>query len=126
MGDLVLVYTLKQFQSKFSKASQGPFLISRLSSSGAIKLSNLDGEEFPNWISGCHVKKYYTPLTTKELERLHKTKRRQEKRRLVAVSAREEARERAKNKEMEVWFLLTKGLLNAKSLRLLRKIWTKI
>ena len=64
LGDLVLVYTLKQFQSKFSKASQGPFVISRASSSGAFKLSTLDGEEIPNWISGFHVKKYYTLLTT--------------------------------------------------------------
>ena len=47
-GDLVLVYTLKQFQSKFSKAGRGPFVISGVSSSGAVKLSTLDGEEMPN------------------------------------------------------------------------------
>ena len=93
LGDLVLVYTLKQFQSKFSKAGQGPFFISRVSSTGTVKLSTVDDEEMPNWISGCCVKKYYTQLTTEELERLHKAKCRQEKHQVVAKSAREEARE---------------------------------
>ena len=67
LGDLVLVYTLKQFQAKFTKRGQGPYVISGLSTSGAVKLSTLDGEEMPNRISGCHVKKYYTPLTQLEL-----------------------------------------------------------
>ena len=84
MGDLVLVYTLKQFQSKLFKVGRGPFVISGVSSSGAIKLSTLDGKEMPNWISGCCVKKYYTLLATKELECLHKSKWRQEKHRRVA------------------------------------------
>ena len=57
LGDLVLLFTLKQFVSKFTKQGQGPYVISRLSSSGAIKLSTLDGEEMANQISGCRIKK---------------------------------------------------------------------
>ena len=59
--------------------------------SGAVKLLTLDGEEMVNWISGCQIKKYNTPLTTLELERLHKARWRHEKRKLVAEMAQEEA-----------------------------------
>ena len=96
LGELVLVYTFKKFQSKFFKASQGPFVISSVSSSGAVTLSTLDGEEMTKWISGCCVKKYYTLLTTQELEHLHKAKWRQENCVLIAKSAREEAKEQAR------------------------------
>ena len=48
LGDLVLLFTLKQFVSKFTKQGQGPYVMSRLSSSGALKLSTLDGEEMAN------------------------------------------------------------------------------
>ena len=75
-------------------------MISSLSSSGAIKLSTLDGKKIPTWISGCCVKKYYISLTTQELEHLHKAKWRQEKCRLVVESAREEAKEQAKMLEV--------------------------
>ena len=37
LGDLVLVYALQQFVSKFTKRGRGPYVISRLSSSGAVK-----------------------------------------------------------------------------------------
>ena len=68
LGDLVLVYTLKIFQSKFSKARQGPFFISSVSSSGAIKVVHCRWQGDANWISGCCVKKYYTPFTTQKME----------------------------------------------------------
>ena len=71
-------------------------MISGLSSSGKVKLSTLDGEEMANWISGCQIKKYSTPLTTLELEHLHKVRWRQEKQKLVAEMAQEEAQERAR------------------------------
>ena len=71
-------------------------MILRISSNGAVKLSTLDGEEMANWISGCRIKKYNTPLTTLELERLHKARWRQEKQKLVAEMAQEEAQERAR------------------------------
>lgn len=67
LGDLVLVYTLKEFAAKFTKRGRGPYVISRLSSSGAVKIATLDSEEMPNWISGCRIKKYTTPLTTEQL-----------------------------------------------------------
>ena len=66
-------------------------MILGLSSSGAVKLSTLDGKEMANWISGCQIKKYNTPLTTLELECLHKARWRQEKQKLVAKMAQEEA-----------------------------------
>ena len=91
LGDLVLLFTLKQFVSKFTKQGQGPYVISGLSSSSAVKLSTLDGKEMSNWISGCQIKKYNTPLTTLELERLHEAQWRQNKQKLVAEMAQEEA-----------------------------------
>ena len=59
--------------------------------SGAIKLLTLNGEEMTNWINGCRIKKYNKPLSTKELERLHKARWRQEKQKLVTEMAQEEA-----------------------------------
>ena len=66
-------------------------MISKLSSSGAVKLSTLDGKEMANWISGCRIKKYNLPLTTEELGCLHKARWRLEKCKLVAKMAQEEA-----------------------------------
>ena len=75
LGDLVLLFTLKQFVSKFTKQGQGPYVILGLSSNGVVKLSTLDGKEMANWIFGCRIKKYNTPLTpTEELECLHKAR----------------------------------------------------
>lgn len=66
LGDLFMVFTLKEFQAKFTKRGQGPYMISRLSSSGGVvKLSTL-GDEMPNWISGCRIKKYNVPLMQAE------------------------------------------------------------
>lgn len=62
----------------------------------------LDGEEMPNWISGCRIKKYSIPLMQTELDRLHKAEWRQEKRKLVTDIAQEEARERANKRRMRV------------------------
>ena len=74
VGDLVLVYTLKEFGSKFTKRGRGPYVITQASTSGAVRFATLDGEEMPNWISGCRIKKYHTPLSTKQLARLHQAK----------------------------------------------------
>ena len=106
----MLVFTLKEFQSKFTKRGRGPYVISGLSSSGAVKISTLDGEEMPNWISGCRIKKYNIPLTQTELDRLHKAKWRQEKRKLVAEMAQEEARERVNKRRMRGVVPLAEGL----------------
>ena len=103
LGDLVLVYTLKQLQSKLSKASQGPFVILGVSYSGAIRLSTLDGKEMPNWISGCCVKIYYTPLTTQELEHLQKFKWRQEKCRLIFPCGKCKGRSKGTSKKTKKW-----------------------
>ena len=54
--DLVLFLTLKEFVSKLTKHRWGTYVIASLSSSIAIKLSTLDGEEMPNWTSGCSVR----------------------------------------------------------------------
>ena len=56
-GNLVLAYTLKQHASKLKKRGMGPYEIHDISNSGALRLATLDGEQMPNWISGCRVKK---------------------------------------------------------------------
>ena len=77
-GDLVLVYTLKQNIRKFKKRRFGPCVVEEISASGAVKLSTLDGEVMPNWISGCRIKKYHLPLTNEMLGRMHAVKNRKE------------------------------------------------
>ena len=61
VGDYVLVYTIKQKTKELKKRGVGPFVIHSISSSGAIKLATVDGEEMPNWISGSRLKKYHLP-----------------------------------------------------------------
>ena len=51
LGDLILVYTLKEFAAKFTKRGRGPYVISRLSSSGAVKIATLDREEMPRSVA---------------------------------------------------------------------------
>ena len=86
-------------------------MISGLSSNCAVKLSTLDGEEMDNWINGCRIKKYNTPLTIEELERLQKSRWRQEKKKLVAKMDQDEARERAqKCKEQGLVVPIAMGL----------------
>ena len=74
IGDYVLIYTFKHKTKKLKKRGMEPFVIHSISSSGAIKLATIDGEEMPNWISGCRLKKYYLPLTPNMLERAHAAK----------------------------------------------------
>ena len=62
---------LKEFVAKFTKCGQGPYVIANLSSSGVVKLSTLDGEEMPNWISGCRMKLYERLVNKKQLDKIH-------------------------------------------------------
>ena len=100
-GDYVLVYTLKKKTKKLKKQGMGPFLIHSISSSGAIKLATLDGQEMPNGISGCRLKKYYLPLTQDILDRTHAARQRKQKAEQQIQQAQTEAKERAaKRKQM--------------------------
>ena len=78
-GDLVLAYTLKQHASKLKKRGLGPYVVHDISTSGALRLATLEGEQMPTWISGCRVKKYLAPLTMEILKRLHQAKERKNK-----------------------------------------------
>ena len=102
LGDLVLVFTLKEFEAKFTKQGRGPYVIANLSSSGAIKLSTLEGEEMSNSISGCRIKKYNKPLTQHELNLLHQAKWQKEWKQIEIELAREEAKLRAQKQKL-VW-----------------------
>ena len=63
-----------------------------LFASGAIRLPTLDGEEIQNWISGNHLKKYYTPLAQEKLQTLNQAKWRKQKKQLKEKLAREESK----------------------------------
>ena len=68
-------------------------------------------KKWPTRSKGCRIKKYNTPLTIEELEHLHKSQWRQEKQKLVAKMAQEEACERAwKQKQGKVVVPLAVGL----------------
>ena len=105
---MVLVSTLKEIASKVTKRGRGPYVITKLSTSGAVWLSTLDGEEMPNWLSGCRIKKYHVPLTTEQLERLHQAKWRQEKKKIDVEMAQEEAKVRAQKLKQAI--LLKQGV----------------
>ncbi|MCO5580816.1 hypothetical protein L7F22_034688 [Adiantum nelumboides] len=90
-GDYVLMYTLKQHSKKLQKRGNGPYVIHDISPSGAIKLATLEGEEMPNWISGCRLKKYHLPLTTEMLAKIHSAKERKNKLKETKAQAQEEA-----------------------------------
>ena len=99
LGDLVLFFTIKEFATKLSKQGKGPYILTRLSASGAVKLSTLEGEEMPNWISEYRLKKYYTPLTKEQMKTLHEAKWRKQNNQWKAKLAREEARQRERNEK---------------------------
>ncbi|MCO5554804.1 hypothetical protein L7F22_008339 [Adiantum nelumboides] len=90
--DYILMYTLKQHSKKLQKRGNGPYVIHDISHSGAIKLATLEGEEMPNWISGCRLKKYHLPLTTEMLAKIHSAKERKNKLKETKAQAQEEAR----------------------------------
>ncbi|MCO5580788.1 hypothetical protein L7F22_034659 [Adiantum nelumboides] len=91
-GDYVLMYIRKQHSKKLQKRGNGPYVIQDISSSGAIKLATLEGEEMPNWISGCRLKKYHLPLTTEMLAKIHSAKEWKNKLNEIKAEAQEEAR----------------------------------
>ncbi|RYA70906.1 hypothetical protein DD595_25390, partial [Enterobacter cloacae complex sp. 4DZ3-17B2] len=100
VGDYVLVYTLKQHAKKLKKRGMGPLVIKDLSPSGAVKLATLDGEEMPNWISGCRVKKYLLPLTQDLLLKIHQEKLRVQKKKKIVEEAKAEAKERMEKRRL--------------------------
>ena len=89
-----MVYTLKPCIGKLKKRGFGPCIVEKTSSSGAVKLSILDGETMSNWISGCRIKKYELPLTNEMLEHMHEAKNRKDAAALQREEAQAEAKER--------------------------------
>ena len=102
VGDLVLVFTLKEFEAKFTKWGWVSYVILNLSSSGAVKVSTLEGEEMPNRINGCCIKKYNKLLTQEELNMLHQAKWQKERKQIEIELAKEEAKLRAQKRKL-VW-----------------------
>ena len=93
-GDLVLLYTLKKHKRKLKKRGLGPFVVSQLNTSGAVKLETLDGAEMPNFINGSRLKKYELPLTEEMLAALHNSKTYKEGQARLIAEAQREAKER--------------------------------
>ena len=65
-----------------------------------MKLSTLEGEEMPNWISGCRIKKYHKPLTQNELNLLHQAKWQKERKKIEIELAQEEAKLRVQKRKL--------------------------
>ena len=95
IGDLFLVYTLKQHASKPKKRGNGPYAIHDISTSGAVRLATLDGEQMLNWMSGCRLKKYHKTLTLEMLDRIHAAKQCKDKAETLKEEALQESQERA-------------------------------
>ena len=92
-GDLVLLYTLKKHKRKLKKRGLGPFVVSELTSSGAVRLETLEGAQMPNFINGSHLKKYEEPLTEDMLQQLHATKTYKEGQEQLKAKAQQESKE---------------------------------
>jgi len=61
-GDLVLKkmsHTVKDNRGKWAPNYEGPFVVKRAFSGGALVLSNMDGEELPSPVNSDVVKRYY-------------------------------------------------------------------
>jgi len=61
-GDLVLKkmsHTVKDNRGKWASNYEGPFLVKRAFSGGALVLTNMDGEELPLPVNSDVVKRYY-------------------------------------------------------------------
>lgn len=108
-GDLVLLYTLKKHKRKLKQRGLGPYVVSELNTSGAIRLETLDGVPMENYINGSRLKRYKEPMTENMLERLHSAQTRKEGQALLRRQAREEAdarvqkaRERRQNAIMPI------------------------
>ena len=71
------------------------YVIHDISTSGAVRLATLDGEQMLNWMSGCRIKKYHKALTPEMLERIHAAKQRKDKAKTLKEEALRESRERA-------------------------------
>ena len=70
----MLLYTLKKHKRKLKKQGLGPFVVSELTSSGAVRLETLEGAQMSNFINGSRLKKYELPLTEEMLNSLHRAK----------------------------------------------------
>ena len=90
-----MLYTLKKHKRKLKRRGLGPFVISELRSSGAVRLETLDGEQMPNFINGSRIKKYEEPLTEDILLRLHSARTLKEGQARLKKQAQDEARARA-------------------------------
>ena len=88
----MLLYTLKKHKRKLKKRGLGPFVVSELTSSGAVRLETLDGAQMPNFINGSHLKKYEQPLTEEMLQQLHQAKTYKEGQARLKEQAKQEAR----------------------------------
>ncbi len=93
-GDLVLLYTLKKHKRKLKKRGIGPFVVSELTSSGAVRLETLDGAQMPNFINGSRLKKFEQPLTEGMIQQLHQAKTYKEGQIQLKEQAQIEAQER--------------------------------
>ena len=61
-GDLVLRMMLpiqKDGRGKWMPNYEGPFVVKKAFSGGALILTNMDGEELPQLVNADRVKKYY-------------------------------------------------------------------
>ena len=88
----MLLYTLKKQKRKLKMRGLGPFVINTLSTSGAVRLETLEGEQMTNFINGSCIKKYEEPLTQDILMRLCTAKKRKEALAQIKKEAQEEAK----------------------------------
>ena len=61
-GDLVLkkmCHAVKDGRGKWAPNYEGPFMVKRAFSGGALILTNMDGEELPSPVNSDVVKQYY-------------------------------------------------------------------
>ena len=90
----MLLYTLKKHKCKLKKHGLGPFVVSELPLSGAVRLETLEGAQMPTFMNKSRLKKYELPLIEEMLNSLHRAKTYKQGQLDLKERAQQEARER--------------------------------
>ena len=94
VGDKVLMYGVRNEKKKLKYAGKGPYRVCEITPQGTIRVETLDGVETVGFLNGSKFKRYYDPLSQKELHTIHQKNAAKAQAELKKIQARVEARER--------------------------------
>ena len=63
-GDLALLYGSKKHKGKLKLTGNGSYIVHHINENGVVLLKTLEGELFPGYINGSHIKRVHAPNPT--------------------------------------------------------------